>query len=303
MTDTFKDELNRLLTESAKQLAVGGGELPMTGYLPGLDDFSLPAMVARAVGLLQEFQPEEGYYGCFSGGKDSVAIKELARLAGVKVTWHYSVTTIDPPELVRFIREKHPDVIWERHGQSFFKTMLERGYPTRRGRWCCEEYKEARSPVGARLILGIRGEESKRRAANWKHVTKHTRTRQVAINPILTWRAEHVWGFINSQGIPYCSLYDEGFDRLGCIGCPMASATNKRKEFDRWPGYERQWRRAFRLLWHDRADLGRSGATNMDWACARLFPDWEALWRWWSTNGHWPTEDEDECQGQLEMWA
>lgn len=275
-------------------------------YLPGLADFSLDTMVARAVGLLREFEPKEGaYYGCFSGGKDSVVIKELARIAGVRVEWHYNVTTIDPPELVRFIREHHRDVAWERPREPFFRMMLDRGFPTRRGRWCCEEYKEARSPQGARLILGIRGEESKRRAANWKHVTMHTRTRQVAISPILTWRRDHVWEFIRSRSVPYCSLYDEGFDRLGCVGCPMASAKHKRMEMDRWPGYERQWRRAFRLVWEARATLGRSGATNMDWTPARLFPNWEALWEWWVSNGRWPDEpdDGDECQGQLEMWV
>ena len=42
------------------------------------------------------------------------------------------------------------------------------------------------------------------------------------INPIIDWEDEDVWEFINQYEIPYCSLYDEGFARLGCIGCPMS---------------------------------------------------------------------------------
>ena len=56
---------------------------------------ALPALVERACALLRLHQPEGDYYGAFSGGKDSCVIKELARLAGVRVTWHYNVTTID----------------------------------------------------------------------------------------------------------------------------------------------------------------------------------------------------------------
>lgn len=58
---------------------------------------ALPALVERAISVLRANEPPEGYYGCFSGGKDSVCVKEVTRLAGVKAVWHYNVTTIDPP--------------------------------------------------------------------------------------------------------------------------------------------------------------------------------------------------------------
>ena len=51
-------------------------------------------LVGIAVDRLKAFEPAEGYYGAFSGGKDSCVIKELARLAGVKVDWHYNWTTV-----------------------------------------------------------------------------------------------------------------------------------------------------------------------------------------------------------------
>lgn len=63
-----------------------------------------------AIERLKTFEPPEGYYLCFSGGKDSVVIKALADMAGVKYDAHYNVTSVDPPELVRFIKDKHPDV-------------------------------------------------------------------------------------------------------------------------------------------------------------------------------------------------
>jgi len=66
--------------------------------------------VSKAIDRLKAFEPEEGYYLAFSGGKDSVVIKALADMAGVKYDAHYSLTTVDPPELVRFIKEKHPEV-------------------------------------------------------------------------------------------------------------------------------------------------------------------------------------------------
>ena len=59
----------------------------------------------QAIDRLQTFEPPEGYYLAFSGGKDSQTIYHLAQEAGVKFDAHYNVTGIDPPELVYFIRE------------------------------------------------------------------------------------------------------------------------------------------------------------------------------------------------------
>lgn len=192
-----------------------------TGEL--FQQYKLPALIDQSIAMLRANEPPDApYWGAFSGGKDSVVIKELARLSGVRVQWHYNVTTIDPPELVRFIKQHHADVEWvkSKHG-NFFHRMVEKGFPTRINRWCCEEYKEGCSPRGAVLILGVRAEESPRRAAIWKPVTFHTRTRAWAVAPILMWKHGDVWQFIRDRGLPYCKLYDEGWKRLGCIGCPF----------------------------------------------------------------------------------
>lgn len=56
------------------------------------------------------FSGKDSYYLAFSGGKDSVVCKALLEMAGVKYDAHYRVTSVDPPELVRFIKKEHPDV-------------------------------------------------------------------------------------------------------------------------------------------------------------------------------------------------
>lgn len=60
--------------------------------------------VKIAIERLKSFEPEEGYRLCFSGGKDSVCIKRIADLAGVKYHAAYIITSVDPPELVKFVR-------------------------------------------------------------------------------------------------------------------------------------------------------------------------------------------------------
>lgn len=69
--------------------------------------------VQVAIDRLRAFEPKEGYYLCFSGGKDSSVIKALADMAGVAYDAHYNCTGIDPPEAVRFIKKQHPDVEFE----------------------------------------------------------------------------------------------------------------------------------------------------------------------------------------------
>lgn len=260
---------------------------------------SLDDLVERSIALLRENAPTDGlpYWLAFSGGKDSIVIKALADLAGVPYEAHYSVTTIDPPEVFRFIRQHHPDVICDRPAESFFRVMERKGFPTRRNRWCCDVFKEHTSPDGQSMILGIRAEESSARAARWSEVGAHFSTGGLAVLPILHWSSADVWEFIHREGLPYPSLYDEGFHRLGCIGCPMAREAGRRAEFARWPAYERRWRLAFRRIWEARQYTihrdGREwfGSARFGWArwtsrSGAWFWDhdglaWERMWEWW----------------------
>jgi 3'-phosphoadenosine 5'-phosphosulfate sulfotransferase (PAPS reductase)/FAD synthetase len=63
------------------------------------------------------------------------------------------------------------------------------------------------------------------------------------VNPAIDWLGVDVWEFIKSEiKIPYCSLYDEGYERLGCVGCPMSC--NRVRDFERWPKYYHNYYKA-----------------------------------------------------------
>lgn len=220
-----------------------------------VDTRPLWALVQRACTLLIVHQPKDKpYIGAFSGGKDSVVIKHLALLAGVNVEWHYRVTTIDPPELVAYIREHHPDVIFDRPRKGgMFRRIREKGeIPSRRCRWCCREFKETEY-AGETTIIGVRIAESTRRKALWTQCTM-TFKKSTVMLPVRLWPDDAVWKFIHAYKLPYCSLYDEGFKRLGCILCPLQGRNSKNKEMDRWPKHTAAWKAAFRSVWDRRKD-------------------------------------------------
>lgn len=113
-------------------------------------DFNGIDKVEKAIKRLQLYEPPEGYYLCFSGGKDSVVIKALADMAGVKYDAHYNVTSVDPPELVRFIKREYPEVEFEYHYDKNGKRITmwsliasKQMPPTRLARYCCAYLKES----------------------------------------------------------------------------------------------------------------------------------------------------------------
>ncbi len=230
--------------------------------------------VQIAIERLRHFVPEEGYYLAFSGGKDSIVLKELARMSGVRYDAHYSLTTIDPPELVYYIRQHHADVAWERPEEPFLRVMERKGFPYRRGRWCCEKYKE-NGGDGRMVLTGIRWAESHNRShrrmmepcigGGYKG---HNRT---FLHPIIDWQDEDVWEFIRERGLPYCSLYDEGWSRIGCLFCPMTRWANKRIAAKRYPRYVQLFIKAFDVLHKNRSDR----------ASAQRWADGEAMFWWW----------------------
>lgn len=66
----------------------------------------------------------------FSGGKDSVVLKWLFDQAGIPYQARFSRTSVDPPELLRFISKYHSDVIEEQPRISMFHLIgKERGLP------------------------------------------------------------------------------------------------------------------------------------------------------------------------------
>ena len=267
--------------------------------------------VQRSIDRIKAFEPEEGYFLGFSGGKDSIVIKVLADMAGVKYDAHYHVTTVDPPELTHFVREKHPDVILDRPKRSMRQIIIAHMLPpTMTQRFCCAELKEVNGK-GRVTMTGARWAESVKRKHNQGLVTVFNgkkgepiasesgakykltnrggllmnedngperrtvelcyRTNKTLVNPIIDWSDEDVWEFIKSYNIPYCSLYDEGFPRLGCIGCPLAGKEHQIRDFERWPYMYRMYLHAFDDMLKEREKRGKKFDK---WTDAQSVMDW-----------------------------
>lgn len=281
----------------------------------------LQEKVKKSIERLKAFEPEEGYYLAFSGGKDSVTCKALLEMAGCKYDATYRVTSVDPPELVRFIKEKHPDVKRkvprDRNGKpiTMWNLIPRRSFPpTRLFRYCCKNLKESGGD-GKIAVTGVRWAESVNRQKNQGAVTimgakaaqevksddfKNTqrggvvlindnedsrrlvescyKRHRTTLNPIIDWSDRDVWDFIRSNGISYCSLYDEGYNRLGCIGCPMASTRERERQFARWPKYKAAYLHAFEKMLEANKNKGlkwrKEGALGVD-------PTVTDIWNWW----------------------
>ena len=125
----------------------------------------------KAIDRLKAFEPPDGYYLAYSGGKDSDCIKILAQLAGVKFEAVHNLTTVDAPETVYYVMSQ-PDVrIDKAHDKNgdhvtMWNLIVKKGMPpTRLARYCCSELKE-RGGKGRVVITGVRWAESKNRKTN-----------------------------------------------------------------------------------------------------------------------------------------
>lgn len=222
--------------------------------------------VAIAIDRLKAFEPEEGYYLAFSGGKDSQCIYHLAVEAGVKFDAHYNVTGVDAPELVNFIKKNYPDVSREMYKTSMWRLIERNGPPTRLNRFCCKELKE-HGGEGRICVTGVRWAESVRRKNDRKVLEYMGKTKKQkmlfddndkgrrlfencqlkgkrVLNPIVDWLDEDVWEYLNSRKIEHCELYEQGFHRLGCIGCPMAGTKGMIRDFKKYPKFYDNYKRA-----------------------------------------------------------
>lgn len=217
-------------------------------------------------------------YICISGGKDSSVITQLAVESELEVIFTHSLTTVDAPETVYFIRRE-----MKRMQSLGYKTQIlipkmsmwkliehNRGLPPLRTmRYCCQYFKE--KPVftedGKRafIVTGVRWAESvqrKKREAFEARASKPANAVRISANdndidrklfeecrlrgericnPIIDWSDDDVWEYIRTKQIPYNTLYDQGFKRIGCIGCPMASKKERDMQFEQWPKYKKAY--------------------------------------------------------------
>lgn len=269
--------------------------------------------VQKAIDRLKAFEPaDEPYYLCFSGGKDSDCIRILADLAGVKHDIVHSLTTVDAPETVKYIKSI-PNVHIEMPKYSMWQLIEKKKMPpTRLMRYCCDELKE-KGGKGRVKITGVRWAESNNRKNNQSLVTivgkpKATialaeelqadyeqtpkgglilntdndesrrmveqcyRTTSTLVNPIIDWTDEDVWQFLNHYGCKSNPLYQCGMKRIGCIGCPLQSGRGMKADFVSYPKYRDNYLRAFGRMLKARKT---AGLDNNSWNSP------EAVMMWW----------------------
>lgn len=101
---------------------------------------------------------------------------------------------------------------------------------------------------------------------------------KMVVNPIIDWRDSDIWEYIRSEKLRVCELYNMGYDRVGCIGCPMAGR-RRWKEFADFPEYKKLYIHAF--------DRMVKINPKYSWQTG------EHVFRWWM-------EDEN-VEGQMEL--
>lgn len=177
--------------------------------------------------------------------------------------------------------------------------------PTRLVRYCCSVLKET-GGAGRFIATGVRWAESASRKNSRgiyeKNGAKETRIilnndnddrrrlfencrlkSKRTVNPIIDWTDEDVWAFlgkdysilcgtynVTGNGICINPLYDEGWCRVGCVGCPMAGKAGRELEFARFPKYKDLYLLAFKNLLEERASRGK----YISWASPKEVFDW-----------------------------
>lgn len=254
----------------------------------------------------------EPYYLAYSGGKDSDVIKSLAKLADVKHEAVHNLTSVDAPETVNYIKSQKDVRIdmYEKSMWRLIEEQLMP--PTRIMRYCCSELKERGGKgrlvvTGVRWaesgkraesadLIKIIGKpkttikEAEKSGIDYrvtrqggvvlnndnsssrKFVEMCYTNRKTMLNPIIDWEDGNVWEFLSYYRIESNPLYQCGFNRIGCIGCPMASK-HRYIEFARYPKYRENYVRAFDRMLLKRKEKG-----------LEILPTWyngEAVMRWW----------------------
>ena len=194
--------------------------------------------------------------------------------------------------------------------------------PTRTMRYCCAVLKETAGNHRA-IITGVRWDESNNRRGRGEFEaigrTKKDRItvspqeeneqlylsdefylnndndlrrqwmeicmkqRETTCNPIIDWTNHVLWDYIHTERINVNPLYQCGFSRVGCIGCPMAGE-GRHFAFQQFHKYEMMYKHAFaRML--ERRKL-RPGDNTM-WSTV------DDVWNWWM--------EDKNLDGQIEI--
>ena len=192
----------------------------------------------------------------FSGGKDSAVVYDLAKRSGIKFIPRFN-HTFEPPWILRFIKEKYPEVEWFRGRHvGFLANFKNHGnmLPSPFAAYCCQEYKHAVKGPQRAVILGVRRTESRKRVDrttfqfNPKKLKgivspsdyfqtqciSESNNTELILNPIVDWTKEQVMDYIKRHSIPIPKEAQNG-ERVGCIVCPKADFRSNVKNLYRYP--------------------------------------------------------------------
>jgi phosphoadenosine phosphosulfate reductase len=219
----------------------------------------------------------------FSSGKDSIVILRLMHMAGIDPKAFMNRVGIEPTELLPFCRKNYPEVDIKFPPVPFFTQLLKEGMPPQRQqRWCCRHMKEYHGQ--GLVVLGIRAAESSNRARRLMFEPCRKEPGRHFVSPILHWTDDDVWEFIRSEKLPYPSLYDEGWHRLGCLFCPMTRDTDRQAK--RYPKMKAAFINVFSRLVKQRKAQGKRCTWNTG----------QELWDHWVQRDSPKTfEDDQQC--------
>ena len=255
----------------------------------------LQKKVDRAVKLIQSAGKIAAEHGqpleiCYSGGKDSDVILELARMSGINYRAIYKNTTIDPPGTIKHAREKGVEVM--QPAMNFRQVIEKKGMPNRWRRFCCSVLKEYK--VLDYAVVGVRRGESRARSERYHepevcrvyNKTKDIKARQYL--PILEWTQQDVAEFLTERGVKCHPLYyDEQGQfqadrRLGCMCCPLQSRKKRIASFKEHPQMLRFYIKGGQtyLATHPNSKIGKMFNGNVyDWLASQIFCDGERQFR------------------------
>lgn len=250
------------------------------------------------------------FYVAYSGGKDSDTIRILCELAGIKYDLVHNHTTVDAPETVYYVRSI-PNIIINYPNTSMWKLIVKKMMPpTRLIRYCCDVLKE-HGGVGRFVMTGVRWSESTQRSSrnsleiqgaskrtgiflnadndeNRREFETCIKKGKRILNPIIDWTDDDVWDFLKYYDCRSNPLYQCGYKRVGCVGCPMARK-GMIKEFEQYPKYKENYIRAFQRM----VDAHGYANTSKNWTSG------EAVFDWWIKGS---TRIPRELEGQLSLF-
>jgi phosphoadenosine phosphosulfate reductase len=220
-----------------------------------------------SIKMIQNNEPASPYHVAFSGGKDSIVLYDLVKKSGVKHQAFFCRTSIDYKELLRFIHINYSEVIHLKPAMTMFQLILKKKMlPIRQIRYCCGYLKEY-AGAGEVVLTGVRREESNKRKT-YDYIAR--KGDKIEIRPLLEWTEKDIWNYIDDNKLVYPKFYDDGFKRLGCVGCPMATPKQKMIEFSIEPNIKKAYIKTIQKL----IDIGKFSD----------FIDAEEVFDWWISN-------------------